>query len=78
MYFLTLLGVWAQEFAATYSTLDDDVSDSSITKGDPRGRTVGIPNLRKDNTLIEVDAIVSNITRQKHQKSVWTKPPKGP
>jgi hypothetical protein len=61
------------DLAATYSNLDNDVPDGSVAKSIPWGRTVGITDFGKDDTLIEVDTVVCNITNQKCHRSVWAK-----
>jgi hypothetical protein len=63
------------ELVATYSHLDNDVSYGSNAKGVPRGRPIRITDFLEDDTLVEVDAIVSNITGQR-QKPVLIKRPR--
>ena len=45
----------------TYGCLDDDVPDGSVSEGDPGRWAVGIPNQRKNDALVKVDAIVGNV-----------------
>ena len=46
----------------TYSSLNDDVPNGSVAKSGPGGRAVGIPDLGKNEALVEVDAIIGNVT----------------
>ena len=54
------------ESAVTYSDLNNDVSDCSITKGRPWSWATSVADLLEDDTLVEVDAVVSNITGKGH------------
>lgn len=60
-------------FVATYSNLDNYVSDRSIAKSGPRSRATGVTDLLEDDTLIEVDSVVSNITRKRYSSVDITK-----
>jgi hypothetical protein len=46
----------------TYSRLNNDVTDGSVVKGLGRCRSLGVSDSSKNNALIEVDSVVSDVT----------------
>lgn len=60
---------------ATYSSLNNDVSDCSIAKSRPWSWAIGVTDLLEDDTLVEVDSVISNIAVNTICQLVFSKTP---